>query len=201
MKAITLLPFATVFALEFTMPAWVALLAVLFLGEKLTASRAGSVTLCFVGVLVIMQPGFASFQPASLLALGAALSFAFVVIMTKKLTATETTLAIMFWMNAMQLPINLALSDPLFALKLDSSMVLPVMGIAISGLSAHYCFTNAFRHADATIVVPLDFLRVPLIALVGWWFYGEQLNVAVFAGAALIAFGVIWNLRAESRRA
>jgi drug/metabolite transporter (DMT)-like permease len=200
MKAVTLLPFATVFALEFTMPAWVALLAVLFLGEKLTASRIGTLALCFVGVLVILQPGSASFQPASLLALGAALSFAIVVVITKKLIATETTLAILFWMNAMQLPVNLALSDPLFMLKLDGSLILPVLGIAISGLSAHYCFTNAFRHGDVTIVVPLDFLRVPVIALVGWAFYGEALNAIVFAGATLIGAGVIWGLRAESLR-
>jgi len=200
MKAVVLLPFATVFALEFTMPAWVAVLAMLFLGEKLTGSRIGSVILCFIGVLVIVQPGLASFQPASLLALGAALSFAVVVVITKKLIATVTTFAIMFWMNAMQLPINLALSDPFFALKLDDTMLLPALGIAISGLSAHYCFTNAFRHGDATIVVPLDFMRVPLIALVGWAFYGEPLSILVFGGATLIALGVIWSLRAESMR-
>lgn len=200
MWAVTLLPFATVFALEFTMPAWTALLAVVFLGERLTASRVGSLALCFVGVLVIVQPGLASFQPTSLLALGAALSFAIVVVITKKLTATETTFAILFWMNAMQFPINLGLSDPTFLAKVNSSMLLPLLGIAVSGLSAHFCFTNAFRHGDATIVVGLDFLRVPLIAIVGWLFYGEALSVAVFFGATLIGIGVIWNLRSERLR-
>jgi drug/metabolite transporter (DMT)-like permease len=200
MKAVTLLPFATVFALEFTMPAWVAILAVVFLGEKLTVSRVGSVMLCFFGVLVIVQPGSASFQPTSLLALGAALSFAIALVVTKKLTATVSTFAILFWLNAMQFPINLALSNLWFVAKLDSVSILPVLGIAVSGLSAHYCFTNAFRYGDATIVVPLDFLRVPLIALVGASFYGEPFSGVVFAGAALIASGVAWNLRAESQR-
>lgn len=200
MRAVALLPFATVFALEFTMPAWVALLAVLFLGEKITPSRLGSLILCFFGVLVIVQPGFASFQPASLLVLGAALSFAITVVVTKKMVATVSTFAILFWLNAMQFPVNLALSSPFFVLKLDSSTILPALGIAVSGLTAHYCFTNAFRHGDATIVVPLDFLRVPLIALVGATFYAEPLNALVFAGAALIGSGVIWNLRAEARR-
>ena len=200
MWAVTLLPFATVFALEFTMPAWTALLAVVFLGEKLAASRIASVGLCFVGVLVIVQPGLASFQPTSLLALGAALSFAIVVVITKKLTATEATFAILFWMNAIQFPINLVLSDPMFLGRIDSSMAAPLLGIAVSGLSAHFCFTNAFRHGDATIVVPLDFLRVPLIAVVGWLFYGEALSAAVFLGAVLIGAGVIWNLRSETVR-
>jgi drug/metabolite transporter (DMT)-like permease len=200
MQAITMLPFATVFALEFTTPAWVALLAVLFLGEKMTANRLGSVLVCFVGVLVIVQPGLASFQPTSLLALGAALSFAITLVITKKLTATVSTFAILFWLNAMQLPVNLALSSSHFLFKLDSTTALPALGIMISGLSAHYCFINAFRYGDATIVVPLDFLRVPLIALMGAWLYHEALNIVVFAGAALIGSGVIWNLRAESRR-
>jgi drug/metabolite transporter (DMT)-like permease len=172
----------------------------LFLGEKMTASRTGSMVLCFLGVLVIVQPGFASFQPASLLALGAAMSFAIALVVTKRMVATVSTFALLFWLNAMQFPVNLALSSSSFVLKLDSSMILPTLGIAVSGLTAHYCFTNAFRHGDATIVVPLDFLRVPLIALIGAAFYGEPLSAAVFAGAALIGSGVVWNLRAESRR-
>jgi drug/metabolite transporter (DMT)-like permease len=199
MKAVTLLPLATVFALEFTMPAWVAILAVVFLGEKLSVSRVGSVILCFLGVLVIVRPGFAGFQPASLLVLGAALSFAITLVATKKLTATVSTFAILFWLNAMQFPVNLALSNLWFVVKLDAATTLPLLGIVISGLSAHYCFANAFRFGDATIVVPIDFLRVPLIAFVGASFYGEPLSGVVFAGAGLIASGVVWNLRAESR--
>jgi drug/metabolite transporter (DMT)-like permease len=199
-QAIALLPFATVFALEFTTSAWVVLLAVLFLGEKMSASRLGSVLICFAGVLVIVQPGFASFQPSSLLALGAALCFAVTMVATKKLTATVSTFAILFWLNAMQLPVNLALSSPLFVLKLNSALILPALGIAVSGLTAHYCFTNAFRYGDATIVVPFDFLRVPLIAFVGAWFYGEPLSIAVLAGATPIGLGVIWNLRTEALR-
>lgn len=199
-KAVTMIPLAMVFALEFTMPAWVALLAVLFLGETMTASRAGSVALCFLGVLVIVRPGFGGFDPVSLLALGAALSFAITVVVTKRLVATVSTFAILFWLNAMQFPVNLLLSSPAFVLKLDAATVLPILALAVSGLSAHYCFTNAFRYGDATIVVPLDFLRVPLIALIGALFYDEPLSAVVLTGAGLIGTGVIWNMHAESRR-
>ena len=111
--AVTLLPFAIVFSLEFTMPAWVALLAIPMLGERMTRSRAGSIVLGFLGVLVIVRPGLASFQPAALLVLAAALAFAVSLIQTKMLTATVSTFAIIFWMNAMQLPMALAGSDPL----------------------------------------------------------------------------------------
>jgi drug/metabolite transporter (DMT)-like permease len=197
--AITLLPFTTVFALEFTSPIWVALLAVMLLGERLTVTRAASIALCLTGVLAILHPGLSSFTPVALLALGAAITRAFTAILTKKLTQTETTFAILFWMNLMQLPMNLAGGDPLFFARLDASMALPVIGIVITGLSVHLCTVQAFRYADAIVVVPLDFLRVPLIAVIGWSFYGEALDALVLAGAGLVMAGVIWNLQTEAR--
>jgi len=198
--AITLLPFATVFALEFTIPAWVALLAVLFLGERMTASRALALAICFVGVLVILRPGFQAFKPAALIMLLGALFFAITAIMTKKLIPTETTFAILFWMNLIQLPLNFAGSDWLFFLKLSPAMTLPLIGVTVGGLAVHYCLTNAFRCGDAIVVIPMDFLRVPLIALIGWVFYGEHIDGFVFAGAGLIMAGVLWNVRAEAQR-
>jgi len=199
--SITLLPLATVFALEFTNPAWLALLAAWLLRERLTPSRAGAVVLGFLGVAVILRPGFESFQPAALIILGAAFGFAVSSIVTKKLIVTETTFAILFWMNAMQLPMNLVGSSPSFVTKLDDvTQILPLLGVAIAGLSSHFCLTNAFRYGDATIVVPLDFLRIPLIALIGWSVYGEPLDAFVFVGAAIIITGIVWNLRAEATR-
>jgi len=199
--SVTLLPLATVFALEFTMPAWVALFAVLALGERMTAHRVGALVVCFVGVLVIVRPGLGGFQPAALIALGTAFAFALVAICTKKLVTTESTFAILFWMNLMQLPMNFAGSDPLFLTRLEWWMALPLLGIGIAGLSTHFCLTNAFRHGDASVVIPLDFLRVPFIAMVGALFYAEPLDGLVFAGAGLILAGIVWNLRGEARRA
>jgi drug/metabolite transporter (DMT)-like permease len=197
--AITLLPFATVFALEFTAPIWVALLAVMFLGERLSLRRAASIALCLAGAFVILHPGLASFRPVALLAVAAAITRAFTDVVTKKLTRTETTFAILFWMNLMQLPMNLAGSDPSFIARLDPSMALPLIGIAVTGLTTHLCIAQALRYGDAIVVLPLDFLRVPLIALIGWAFYGEALDALVLAGAGLVMAGVIWNLRTEAR--
>jgi drug/metabolite transporter (DMT)-like permease len=198
--AVTLLPLATVFALEFTLPAWVALLAIPLLGERMTVSRAGSIVLGFVGVLIILRPGLEAFQPAALLVLACALGFAISLITTKMLTRDVSTFAILFWMNLMQFPMALIGSNPLFITKLGVEQILPFLGVGISGLASHYCLANAFRAGDATVVVPLDFLRIPLIALVGWLFYNEGLDVFVFVGAAVIIAGVVWNLRDEARR-
>jgi len=198
--SLTLLPLATVFSLEFTMPAWTAIMASIFLHERLTQSRIGAVILGFVGVLVIIRPGLQTFQPAALLTLAAAFGYGITLTTTKRLTATDATFAIVFWMNAMQLPMNLVGSDPFFALKLGTAQIVPVIGLAVAGLTSHYCLSNAFRAGDATVVVPIDFLRIPLIGLVGWWLYAETLDAFVFAGAGLIVSGILWNLHAETRR-
>jgi drug/metabolite transporter (DMT)-like permease len=198
--ALTMLPLAMVFSLEFTMPGWTALLAVWLLHEKMTPSRFGVVVLGLIGVLVILRPGIASFNPAAFLVLGAAFGYAITMITTKKLTMTETTFGIIFWMSVIQLPLSLIGSDPAVFLHLEARHILPAVGVGIAGLTSHYCLSNAFRAGDATLVVPLDFMRIPLIAVVGWAFYGERLDIFVLLGALIIVAGVLWNLRAEAAR-
>jgi drug/metabolite transporter (DMT)-like permease len=196
---VTLLPLATVFAFEFTAPIWVALLAVPLLRESLTLGRVVAVVLGFIGVLVILRPGLASIQPASLIVLGSAFAFALTAIFTKALTRTESTFAILFWMNAMQLVANLIGSGRGFWSKIDAAQALPLATICVVGLLSHFFLTNAYRAGDATMVIPLDFLRIPLIALVAWQLYGEALDPLVFAGSACIVAGILFNLRSEAR--
>jgi drug/metabolite transporter (DMT)-like permease len=197
--AVITLPLATVFAIEFMMPVWAGILAVILLGERFTVARAGTIALGFLGVLVIMRPGLEAFQPAALAVLAASFGYAVSNIATKRLIPVQHTIAILFWMNVMQAAMALIKTDPSFPLRLTGPQWLAAAGIAVSGAAAHYCLTNALRVADAIVVIPLDFLRIPLIAFVGWMFYGERLDLMVFAGAALIVSGIVWNLRAEMR--
>lgn len=199
--SLTILPLATVFALEFTTPAWVAILAVPLLRETLTPARIVAVVLGFAGVLIILRPGAETVQPASLMVLAVAFTFALVAIITKRLTATESTFSILFFMNLIQLPMNLAGSHWGFWQRIDMTLALPVLGICAGGLLSHYCLTNAYRHGDATMVVPLDFLRIPLIAFVGWQLYGERLDPYVFIGSACIIAGLLYSLRHEAKSA
>jgi drug/metabolite transporter (DMT)-like permease len=199
--SLLLIPLAMTFALEFTTPAWTLLLAAPVLGERLTASRIGAVVFGLLGVLVILRPGLAAFQPGALLALMAAFGLAVTLIATKKLTRTDSTFAILFWMMLIQLPLTLIASEPLFVTKLNQEQIPAVIGIGASGVASHYCLANAFRAGDAGVVVPLDFMRIPLIAVIGWWLYGEPLDVFVFLGAGLIITGILWNLHSETGRA
>jgi drug/metabolite transporter (DMT)-like permease len=201
--SLTLLPMATVFALEFTAPAWVSIMAVLFLGERLTTARIAAVVLGFVGVLVIIQPGVETFQASTLIVLTAAICFSISIVSQKLLTKSDSTFGILFIMNASQLPLALIgvfiSGDIGFLAKLEMSDLLPFVGICFVGLTGHMCLTNAFRAGDAIVVVPLDFLRIPLIAFVGYFLYGERLDPVVFFGSAFIISGILWNILAERR--
>ncbi|WP_133769554.1 DMT family transporter [Enterovirga rhinocerotis] len=197
---VTLLPLAMVFSLEFTAPIWLAVLAVPFLGERLTTARIGAVVLGIAGILIVLRPGFVPLGLPSIAVLFSAFAFAITAICTKRLTATEGTFAILFWMNVIQLPLNLALSSPDMIFRIEPGQWLAVIGIGVSGVSSHLCLIQAYRHGDATAVVPFDFLRVPLIALVGWQFYGEALDVYVFLGAIVVIAGITWMLISETRR-
>ncbi|MCW5692522.1 MAG: DMT family transporter [Pseudolabrys sp.] len=202
--SVTVLPLAMVFALEFTMPAWTALLAPWLLGERLTPSRIGVVVLGLIGVLVVLRPGVAGFNPAAGLVLFSAVSFAITMITTKMLTTTQSTFSILLWMMILQFPLSLAGSKPAIFIDpatYDLRHILPAIGVGIAGLSSHFCLTNAFRAGDATLVVPLDFMRIPLIAVVGWAFYNEALDIWVLIGALIIIAGILWNLHSERTRA
>ena len=143
----------------------------------------------------------ADFNPAAILVLLAAFGYAITMISTRKLTITESTFSIIFWMAVIQFPLSLVGSDSDAFLQFETRHILPAIGVGTAGLTSHYCLSNAFRSGDATLVVPLDFMRIPLIAVVGWAFYGERLDIFVLLGALIIVSGVLWNLRSEVARA
>src|SRR5262249_62306231 len=119
---------------------------------------------------------------------------------TKALASTESTFAIVFCMNLVQLPLARLGTAPRSYLSLGAANLLPVGAVMLSGLASHFCLAQAFRSGDASLVVPLDFMRIPLIALVGSWLYGAPLDAYALLGAWLTVLGVLWNLRAEAAR-
>ena len=195
--ALTMIPIAQVVAIEFTMPIWTAILAVAFLGERLDAARIGAVVLGLVGVAIIVRPDAGHLDPGQLIALVAAAGFAISVIMVKSLTRTDSAVAIIFWMLAVQSCIGLL--PALMTWRTPTPAVLPwIVVIAICGTYSHYCMTRALQHADATRIVPLDFLRVPLSAAAGWLVYSEGVDAFTVFGAALILAGNLLNLRTKA---
>ena len=197
--AVTLIPLAQVVALEFTMPIWAAALAVTLLGERMNAGRLIAVALGLLGVLIIVRPGLGSISAGQLIALATAVGFALSVIIIKSLTRTETALQILFWMVVIQGAIGLMPALLVWRWPSPSAWSWLVL-IAFAGTFSHYCMANALRHAEAMVVVPMDLLRVPLMAVLGWLLYSESFDLLSAIGAALILAGNLFNLRAPARR-
>ena len=192
--ALTLIPIGQVVAIEFTMPIWTAILAASFLGERMTAWKIAAIVLGVVGVVVIVRPAMCEINPGQLIALGAAVGFGFSMAMLKSLTRTESALAVIFWMLVVQ-----SAAGALPALYVWTWPSAHAWGyivvIAVCGTFSHYFLAKAMQYADATVVVPMDFLRVPLTAAAGWLIYAERLDLFTVLGAALILTGNLLNLK------
>ncbi len=192
--ALTLIPLAQVVSIEFTMPIWTAILAASFLGERMTIWKIIAIMLGLLGVVIIVRPATGEINPGQLIALAAAVGFGISVTMMKSLTRTEATVAIVFWMLVIQTVAGFFPS--LYAWKWPSQYVwFCAVVLAFSGTFSHLCMARAMLYADATIVLPMDFLRVPLTAAAGWLIYGERLDALTVLGAILILAGNLLNLK------
>ena len=199
--AITIIPLAQVFALEFTSPLWVLMLSPLVLGERMTRVRVLAASLGFIGILIVARPSPETVNIGTLAAACAAIGFAGSIMFTKRLTRTETLTCILFWMT---------LSQSLFGLicaGFDGDIALPSLSslpwlvvIACGGLMAHFCLTTALSMAPATLVSPVDFIRLPLIAIIGLLVYDEPVDIFVILGAVVIFGANYLNMWSETRR-
>jgi drug/metabolite transporter (DMT)-like permease len=194
MAALLLIPLAQVVAIEFTMPIWAALLAVVFLGERMNGTKVAAIALGLAGVWVIVRPDHTGLNPGQLIALVAAVGFAVSVVLVKSLTRTDAAVVVSFWMLVVQSLIGLV--PALLLWRWPSAAAWGwVLVVAFCGTYSHYCFARAMQHAPATVLVPMDFLRVPLSAAAGWAVYQERVDVFTVAGVVLILGANLLNLR------
>lgn len=198
--ALTMIPLAQVFALEFTSPIWVVLLAPIFLGEKLTRLRVLVALIGFIGVLIVARPDVSNLNVGLLFGALAAVGFAGSAIFTKILTRTETITCILFWLVVLQFLFGVVLATWDGDVAWPSLRMWPwVFAVSIAGLGAHFCLTKALALASAATVMPLDFARLPLIAIIGAVVYDEALDPWVILGAALIFTANYINILASNR--
>ncbi len=194
--AISMAPLAQVFAVEFTAPLWVLVLAPLILGETVRRVQIGVACIGFAGVLLIAQPFSGTASPGLVWVAIAAFAFALTNLLTRKLTRDETVTGILFWLTSLQLLFGVICAG------IDGDIALPTADtapwlvlIGFAGLCAHWCLTNALRLAPASTIMPIDFGRLPLAAAIGALFYAEPLDPIVLAGG-LVVFGAAWaNIR------
>lgn len=199
--AVAVIPLAQVFALEFTSPLWVVILAPLLLGEKMTRIRAFSAILGFIGILVVTRPSPETFEIGLVVAASAAIFFALTIVLTKRLTRDNSITCILFYLTSIQLVLGLITAgyDGDIALPTASSFPLLFL-VGCAGLIAHFCLTTALSIAPATVVVPIDFARLPVIAVAAMILYDEPLEIWVFVGALLIFSANYLNIWNETRK-
>jgi len=202
--AIALIPFAQVFAFEFSTPIWVALMAPFFLGERLTKVRLITIALGFLGILVVAQPGTITMSPGVIAAALCAVGFAGTFIATKLLSRTESTTCILFWLAAIQLVLGTIFSVYDGDVAVPSLVTAPlIVVVGCAGLLAHYCIIMALKFAPVMFIAPIDFLRLPIIVFIGASFYNEAINVWVIIGAIIVFsanFLNIWGASLDSPR-
>jgi drug/metabolite transporter (DMT)-like permease len=199
--ALSLITLPQLFAFEFSVPLWVALFAPFFLSEKLTPIRFGSAIVGFAGILIVARPDQIGLSAGIIAAALCALFFAGTGIATKLLTRCQSVTSIMFWLVTIQAILGLVTAGYDGDIALPTSETLPwVILVGFAGLFAHFCITSALNLAPAIFVYPMDFVRLPLAAVVGILYYDEPFAIAVFIGAAIILSANFVNIWSERRK-
>lgn len=172
----------------------------LFLKERLTTPRIVATIGGFVGVLVIVRPGIGMVDPTAGLVLLAAAGYGLSLILVKQLTRHVSPGAVVVWMILIQLPLGFLAS--LTDWRPVSFSDIPWMLVSgIGALAAHYSQAQALKRLDASVIMPIDFLRVPTAALVGYLAYAEAIDLWVFLGGAIILFSNFRAVMVEPRAA
>ena len=199
--ALPLIPFAQLFAFEFSVPLWVMLAAPFLLGERLTNIRIISILVGFIGILIVTRPWLAGLAPGIIPAALCAIGFACSVIFTKQLTQKVSITCILFWLTSMQLLMAVICAgyDGDISLPSSSNFIWIII-IGIGGLLAHFCITKALQLAPATVVTPIDFCRLPVIAAIGYVFYNEALDIFIIGGAITIFIANYINIWSETKK-
>jgi drug/metabolite transporter (DMT)-like permease len=197
-SALLLIPLAEVIAIEFTMPLWIAILATAFLGERMYGFKIAALIIGFAGVLMIVRPGL-TLVPGHLVALAAAMLFAGTMTLTKFITRRDTALTVIFMMFAMQTAIG---AVPAFLTwQTPAPELYPWIAVlGLTGTGSHYCLSKAISLADATVVMPMDFLRLPLTALAGYLIYAEGIDTWSIVGALMILAANMINILKARRQ-
>ena len=198
--AIALIPFSQLFAFEFSTPLFIVFLAPIFLGELLTKEKLIAATIGFLGIILVARPDLNTLTWALIAAFLLPVCFAATAIATKLLTRKFSLTCILFWLVIMQTVFSIICAGYDSDIKIPTQTDLPfLLVVSVTGLTAHLCMTKAFSLAPVSVVMPIDFVRLPLISMVGYLFYNEVLTWYIILGSALVFVGNYINIKAEER--
>ena len=193
------LPLATAITMLFASPIFMVVLSAPLLGERIGRHRWIAVLGGFAGVLIIMRPGGEAFQWALLLPVLGALVNALRDVLTRRLSRTETSIAILFWSNIILMVGGLA-SAPFGWAPVSASAALWFLAAGIFNGTAHFCIIEALRTGEASMIAPIRYTALLWAAAIGFVVWGELPDFWLWMGAAVIVGSSLWMIRGERRR-
>jgi drug/metabolite transporter (DMT)-like permease len=196
--SVTVIALADSMALQFTLPVFASLIAIAFLGERPPSHRWIAIAAGFGGAMVILRPGFMVINVGMLIAVLAAALYGASDVTTRYLSRTFSTSAIVFYGYVLQIPIAAVLSAPVWVTPPVADWP-AIIAFAIAAFASQWCLTHAYGKADASLVSPVLFARLPCVAAMAWIFFGEATDLWTWVGAALIFAGTTWGARQETR--
>ncbi len=183
--AIGNLPLAHAVSLSYSTPLFVTIAAVIWLGEQVRMRRWAAVIVGFIGVLIIVRPGTASFTAGSLVAVSAAVLSGIVAIQIKQLSGTEPADRIVIWTTLLWVPMSLV--PALFVWEWPRGITwLWVVAAGFLGTGGHMLWTRALKLGDVSALTPISFMQLPLVALLGFLLFDEGVDRWTVLGAAVI---------------
>ncbi len=196
--AVTIAPLAKVAALYLTAPLFASIGAILILGERPSAARIAVLAAGFVGAMVILRPGVDEITLGTVLATGSAISWAAALLVIKHLSRTETSLTITSYAALLLAP--MALLASLYFWTWPSWMDFGwLIGVGFCGAAAQLTLAQAFRHADATLVLSADFAKLIWASVIGYAFFAEVPEAATWAGGLIVVASVTYLAQHERR--
>jgi len=196
--ALTMEPLAKVVALSFTAPLLATVGAVLILGEKVTRARYAALAIGLAGALIILRPWAVEISDGSVLVIFSSTTWAAALVVIKVLSRTDSPVTIALYASLLQLPVSLAAA--LLYWRWPNTDQLMVIGlIAVFGSTTQIALAQAFREADATVVLPADFTKLVFAGLAGWLFFSELPGIWIWIGGSVVFAGVFLNAWFEKR--
>ena len=190
-SAIGIMQFEKAAALGFTTPLFTTILAIIILKEKIRFHRTAALLIGFLGIIIIVRPGYVPLELGAVFILASALSFSFVLIIIKKLSAIDSSQTIIFYHLLLSTPVFFILS--LFyweTVNLNQLLIFTLMGA--SGLLSHWCLAQAFKLSDTTFVMPLQFTKLIWASLIGFFIFTERPDMWTWFGGVIIFISVVY---------
>ena len=178
-------------AIGFTTPLFTTILAIIFLGEVVRVQRITALIIGFIGILVVIRPGYIPFESGALWLLSAALTFSIVIIIVKKLTEKDSSLTTVFYQMAFMVPPTFLIAL-FFWESVNLNQIFIFIFVAIAGFITQFSFAQCLKMAETTFIMPIQFTKLIWLSVIGYLFFKEIPDIWTWIGASIIFLSILF---------